>query len=154
MSREDFHGLLRSGLSQAELKILFYLTDLCNEWGFTEEDHFSVAYFFDLNVDNIRKRIANMKKLSIVKTVEYNGRSGLMVNPIYCYQGKKHLVEFREKLWEHEKIYTRFRPRYFYGPPLISEKELQENAILRPRISSRSYRVRTKRIYNPNNIHD
>jgi hypothetical protein len=153
MAREHYQSLLRSGLSQAEIKILSYLNDLCIDWGFTTETSLSVANFFEINHDNVRKRIANMKKLDIIKVVEYNGRSGLMVNPIYCYQGKKRVIEFREKLWAEEKIYTRFKPRYFYGPPLVSEKELQENAIFRPRISSRSYRVRTKRIYNANRFH-
>lgn len=142
MSRKDFQSLLVSGISSSEIKIICYLVDMCNEWAFTTEDSKSIAAFFSQDESNIRKRIANLKKLEILKTVEYNGRSGFMINPRYCYQGRKRITEFRCKLWEEEKIYTKNRPRYFYGPPLVSSDELMSNAVNHPWYGRKGYRRR------------
>lgn len=142
MSRKDFQSLLVSGISFSEIKIICYLVDMCNEWAFTTEDSKSIAAFFSQDESNIRKRIANLKKLEILKTVEYNGRSGFMINPRYCYQGRKRITEFRCKLWEEEKIYTKNRPRYFYGPPLVSSDELMSNAVNHPWYGRKGYRRR------------
>ena len=123
MTRARLQSLLRSGLSHSELLIVFYLIDMCNEWGFTKEDYRSVARFFDSDPSNISRRIKKLRDLDIVKTVEYNGRTGLMVNPDYCYQGPLHLRRFRINLWSEGKFYTRKKPRYFYGPPEVESSE-------------------------------
>lgn len=142
MSRKDFQSLLISGISPSEIKIICYLVDMCNEWAFTTEDSKSIAAFFSQDESNIRKRIANLKKLEILKTVEYNGRSGFMINPRYCYQGRKHIVDFRIKLWREEVIYTKKKPGYFYGPPYLSKEDLEFNAVKYPWYARKGYRTR------------
>lgn len=123
MPRAAFHSLLTSGLSQSELLIAFYLIDMCNEWGFTTETNKSIAQFFDADLSNTSKRVKKLKELDVIKVVEYNGRTGLMVNPEYCYQGALHLRRFRVKLWLEEKIYTEKKPDRFYGPPTVKHSE-------------------------------
>lgn len=123
LSRTAFHSLLTSGLSQSELLIVFYLVDMCNEWGFTTETNKTIARFFKTDLSNTSKRIKRLKNLDVVKVVEYNGRSGFMVNPDYCYQGALHLRRFRTKLWLDEKIYTDRKPDRFYGPPVVKHPE-------------------------------
>lgn len=121
MSRAEFQSLLTSGLSQSELLIVFYLIDMCNEWGFTLETNKSIAEFFDSDISNVSKRVKRLKDLDVIKMVEYNGRSGFMVNPIYCYQGALHLRRFRVRLWGEGKIYTKSKPDRFYGPRLTRD---------------------------------
>lgn len=111
---------------------------MCNEWGFTIENEKTIAEFFDLDISNIYKRIRNLKKLDIVKTVEYNGRSGFMINPLYCYQGALHLRRFRVKLWEQEKIYSSSRPDRFYGPPLAFDRNYAKGVAALPPAGSKS----------------
>lgn len=118
VSRNNFRSLLVSGLSHSELVIAFYLIDACNEWGFTTETNKTIAKFFNADLSNTSKRIKRLKDLEVIKVVEYNGRSGFMVNPIYCYQGALHLRRFRAKLWLKGKIYTASKPDRFYGPPV------------------------------------
>jgi hypothetical protein len=129
MSRRDFHSLLRAGLTSSELLILFYLTDMCNEWGFTTQCEKTISAFFDTDLSNTYRRIAKLKKLDVIKKVEYNGRAGFMVNPIYCYQGDLKLKRFRVKLWKEEKIYTTTVPGRFYGPPIHSQQTFKNTAI-------------------------
>jgi hypothetical protein len=143
VSRENFQSLLISGLSATELKILFYLIDICNTCGFSTEDLKSIADFFNADVDNTRKRIAKLVKLEIIKTVEYNGRSGFMVSPKYCYQGQNHLRQFRIELWQKEIIHTKTKPRYFYGPSFISDGELKNNAVTYPWYWRKRYKKKT-----------
>ena len=61
---------------------MFYLTDMCNEWGFTTQCEKTISAFFDADLSNTYRRIAKLKKLDIIKKVEYNGRIGFMINPI------------------------------------------------------------------------
>ena len=95
MSRAKYHSLLQAGLSGREYLILHYLIDMCNEWGFTTETVKSITEFFDADISNTSKRVKRLIQLDAVKIVEYNGRSGFMVNPEYCYQGPLHLRRFR-----------------------------------------------------------
>jgi hypothetical protein len=41
----------------SHLKIMFLLVDMCNDWGFTTESYGSLSEVFNLNKDNLRKRI-------------------------------------------------------------------------------------------------
>jgi hypothetical protein len=135
LPRAAFHSLLTSGLSQSELLIVFYLIDMCNDWGFTTQTKKSIARFFNADLSNISKRVKKLIELDIIKIVEYNGRSGFMVNPDYCYQGALHLRRFRARLWIEEKVYTSRKPDRFYGPPVVehSEQGWKNRAIVRDR---------------------
>jgi hypothetical protein len=110
--------------------VLFYLVDLCSEWGFTTHDNKSIAEFFRWDFSNASRKIKNLKRFNIIKSVTYNGRSGFMVNPIYCYQGNMKLKRFRNRLWNEEVIHTK-RKGKFYGPPVESEQMWRNRAILR-----------------------
>ena len=107
--------------------------DMCNEWGFTTQCENKIAVFFDTDIRNIYRRIAKLKKLEVVKKIEYNGRIGFMINPIYCYQGSLRLKRFRVKLWQTEKLYSKSHSQTFYGPPIHSAQEFKNNKINRAR---------------------
>lgn len=130
MSRKDFHSLLRAGLSNSELVILFYLTDMCNEWGFTTQCEKTIAAFFNVDISNTYKRLAKLKKLDIIKKIEYNGRIGFMINPLYCYQGNLKLKRFRVRLWKQEAIYVKSHSKRFFGPPVYSDQEFKNRSII------------------------
>lgn len=133
MSRAKYHSLLQSGLSGREYLILHYLIDMCNEWGFTTETNKSIAEFFDTDIGNTSKRIKRLTELDVIKIVEYNGRSGFMVNPEYCYQGALYMRRFRVKLWAEERVYTKYRPGKFYGPPTVDQQHWRNRAIVKDR---------------------
>lgn len=139
MTRKNFHSLLRAGLSSSELLILFYLTDMCNEWGFTTQCEKTIAAFFEIDISSVYRRIRKLKSLDVIKKIECNGRIGFMINPIYCYQGSIKLRRFRVKLWKEEIIYTKSRHSRFYGPPIHSEQEFRNRAITRNRIGKFSW---------------
>ncbi len=125
MGRKEFQGLLLSPeVSKTELTIVMYLLDMCNEWGFTTESASTIAEFFEAHTSNTYARIRKLKKLEVIKEVEYNGRKGLMVNPIYCYAGSLKLRRFRSRLWSSETLYTKAFPNSFYGPPVLDRKTL------------------------------
>lgn len=138
VSRRDFHDLFHSDLSHSELCVLFYLIDLCNEWGFTTHDNKSIARFFKCDFSNMSKKIKNLKRFNVIKSVTYNGRSGFMVNPIYCYQGNMKLKRFRNKLWLEEVVHTK-RKGKFYGPPVENEQVWRNRAIIRNKHGNFSY---------------
>lgn len=129
LARQNFHSLFADKLSSSELIIVFYLIDMCNEWGFTTECEKSISEFLQIDVSSSYRRIRKLKKLDVVKKVEYNGRVGFMINPLYCYQGALHLKRFRANLWKEEKIYTSSRPSNFYGPPIHDEQTFRNKAI-------------------------
>lgn len=145
MSRQNFQSLMKSGLSSSELIIVAYLIDMCNEWGFTTECEKTLSEFFDIDISSVYRRISRLKKLDVVKKVEYNGRIGFMINPLYCYQGALHLRRFRVKLWNEEKIYTTSRPDRFYGPPIYDREDTA-------RIAAGTY-SRTRFKIKPKKIH-
>ena len=125
MGRKEFHELLLSPeISKTELTIVMYLLDMCNEWGFATESAKTIAEFFEADTSNTYARIRKLKKLEVIKEVEYNGRKGLMVNPIYCYAGSLRLRRFRARLWLKGKLYTKTFPGSFYGPPVLDRKSL------------------------------
>ncbi len=125
MGRKEFQGLLLSSeISKTELTIVMYLLDMCNEWGFTTESASTIAGFFGADTSNTYARIRKLKKLEVIKEVEYNGRKGLMVSPIYCYAGSLKLRRFRSRLWSSETLYTKVFPNSFYGPPVLDRKTL------------------------------
>lgn len=127
MSRSKFHELFASELTCSEFKIVIYLLEMCAEWGFTTETEKSIAKFMKTDRSTFHKRISRLKSLDIVKKIDYNGRCGYMVNPIYCYQGPLHLRRFRVKLWNEERIYPSSRPDRFYGPPFKNREEAQDS---------------------------
>jgi len=125
VGRKEFQGLLLSPeVSKTELVIVMYLLDMCNEWGFATESAKTIAEFFEAHTSNTYARIRKLKKLQVIKEVEYNGRKGLMVNPIYCYVGSLRLRRFRARLWSSETLYTKAFPNSFYGPPVLDRKTL------------------------------
>ena len=127
MSRSTFHELFSSEITFSEFKIVIYLLEMCAEWGFTTETDASIAAFMRTDRSTFHKRITRLKALEIVKKVEYNGRQGYMVNPLYCYQGPLHLRRFRVKLWNEETVYSRSRPDRFYGPPIKNREETEDS---------------------------
>lgn len=145
-SIKPLHTLIASDMPGSHLKIMFLLVDMCNDWGFTTESYGSLSEVFNLNKDNLRKRVNTLIKQDMLKIVSYNGRKGLMVNPIYCNDKPLHLKEFREALWEKELILTRYKPRHFYGPPFMETQELAFAAVKRSYNGSKHPKERTRRI--------
>lgn len=133
MARRNFQQLFKSGIKPSEFLIVYYLIDMCNDWAFTTESAKTIAAFFEMDVSNIYARVAKLKKLEVIKEVEYNGRKGLMVNPLYCYGGNMRLRRFREKLWREEVIYDSSRHVKYFGPPVLPEAEFRNRAIIRDR---------------------
>ena len=111
MSRSCFQALLLSGLTGSELLIFTYLLEICIEKPFSEQCEKEIADFFSTKTDrsNTYKRLSKLKKLDIIKKVTLNGKSGFMVNPIYCYYGSMRLRRFRVELWDKESIHSSSR---------------------------------------------
>lgn len=111
MSRSCFRSLLLSGLTGSELLIFTYLFEICIEKPFSEQCEKEIADFFSAKTDrsNTYKRLSRLKKLDVIKKVTLNGKSGFMINPIYCYHGSMRLRRFRVELWDKENIHSSSR---------------------------------------------